>query len=288
MHISGYARSVVAKPRASRRLIAELAFILRALLDEYEAAGLRKIAGHRAALDLAEWFIGGADIAPTALADARASILAERARYGRSSAGLYWQFCGLPVDALLLMIERGDDESTHVLTYARQSVPKADWAAGTKRVEELQRAARMHAAAVDDSPLGSKKPTAGEQIVLVDGFVAERGKTVDRATLKARLGELGRPSTEHLLAFEERFGGLLLPVSRLDYWREDKAFIEVGVWACIDSDAVARGVQDDVYVLDENGAAWCHSLTDPPMPFGESGEELVTRLVLVARTLQSS
>ncbi len=319
---------MVAKPRTSRRRIAELSLVLRALVDEFETAGIRRVAGHRAALDLADAFARTELVTKTALDAVRADVAREKARYGAMNAVLYTQYAGLPIASLLLMVERGDDESEHVLTYASYSVLGADSAAGKKRIEALRSDAAEHVGAIDDAPLPvveerespraqaaesallarSRAGLSPEAVALLErlGSFRDAKQTTDSETLAKLLRELDYPVSESVLAFEETFGGLLLPTTRFDDWRKDRRHTLVGPWAALRSGftipprggehgaatklvPVALGRQDDVYFLDERGAAYYHETVGEPsaIPFGIDGAELVTRLVAAALTYAS-
>jgi len=320
---------VTAKPRTTRRRIAELAFVMRAMVDELGAAGSPDVSAHRAALDLVDAFVRGTEPTAAALEEVRNSVASACKRYGASNAGAYRALCSVPMAALLLMVDRGDDESDHVLTYVGYAVPDLDHAGRTRRVEALRAQASVAVAAVDDTPLPPRKihvaaatraaesallersrtALSGQALALFDLVHPARDarRTADRAALTKRLEELDYPVSEAVLAFEETFGGLLLPTSAFDDWREDRLYTLVGPWAALGGDMsmyprggktaattrlvpVALGPQDDVYFLDERGAAYYHETIGEPgaVPFGADGAELVTRLVMGVLTIAYS
>jgi hypothetical protein len=231
--------------------------------------------------------------------------------------------------ALLLMVERGDDESEHVLTYASYAVLAADATARAQRFEELRAQAVAACAEIDDEPLPvreeqvsastlaiesallerSRAALSGEALALFDAMRPARDakQTTDRATLTELLERLDYPVSEAVLAFEETFGGLLLPTNSFDDWRKDRLYTLVGASAALQVGwsipprggattattrlvPVALGPQDDVYFLDEHGAAYYHETIGEPgaVPFGADGAELVTRLVMAALTYSYS
>jgi hypothetical protein len=314
------------KPRASRRRIAEMAFVLRALVDAIETAGSKNVAAHRAALDLVDAFVRGEPAPLEACKAARASVNAACARYARAGSlppvpkALY----AVPIHSLLAMVETGQDHGAHWLAAAAEAVPHEEPAAAAKRVAALRVEAEARCTAIDDTPLARRQPSAetqaaeralldraraaltGDALALFDavGAVRDAQRTRDRALLAARLDELGYPASEAVLAFEETFGGLLVPVTADEDWRDDGLYTLVGPWAVFasgyrphrrDDDPfgalvpVAYGLQDEVYLLDEQGAPWLHDPTGDTyvVPFGANGAELVTRLVMAAFTYAS-
>lgn len=315
---------MVAKPRGSRRSVAELSFLLRAILDQLAVSGGPKGRAHRAALDLADAFARGEVPAPEALAAAREAVGKAVERLGVASPPAWKALSWLPIEALLQMVERGDDLSDLVLTHAGYALSSLDPRDASARLEALRAAARTRAAALDDAPLPvrvkpfdearraeeaallarSRAALSGEALSLFDFAQPERdaAQTIGRSTLAERLGALGLPASDAVLGFEETFGGLLLPITTLDDWREDRLYTLVGPWAMLTTHSqlprggrtahatplvpVARGPQEDLYFLDERGAPYYHETMGEPgaVPFGADGAELVARLVFGALT----
>lgn len=315
---------MVAKPRASRRQIAELSFVLRAILDDIASVGGSKGKAHRAALDVVDAFVRGEAPTPGALKTAREQVAKAVERLGVGSPSVWQALYWVPMDALLQMVERGDDTSALVLEHAGYALRSAHGGDATKRLEALRARGSAHAACVDAAPLParearppestraaevallarSRAALSGEALALFDFARPERdaAQTTDRATLAKRLGELELPASEAVLAFEETYGGLLLPVTTCGDWRETRLATLVGPWAMLATHSelprggktaetarlvpVARGTQEDVYFLDPSGAAYYHETMGAPgaVPFGADGTELVTRLVFGALT----
>ena len=304
-----------------------MAFIVRALVDAIEAAGSKNVAAHRAALDLIDACVRGDQPTPAAIQAARDAVTKACARYANAyklppvQAALY----AVPIINLLWMVESGQDVSAHMLDGIARAVVDADASAARRRVEELRAQGAAHAAAIDDAPFAprtkranartraieralierSRAALSGDALALFDEIRPARDpkKTANRAALAKILKKLAYPASEAVLAFEAAFGGLLIPVTNDDEWREDNLNTLVGPWAIFESgfrwtqpdgDAgplvpVACGLQDEVYLLDERGVPWYHDPTGDAyvVPFGANGAELVTRLVFAAFTYAS-
>ncbi len=316
------------KPRTSRRGIAELAYVLRALLRDIEAAGSKNVAAHHAALAVVDACVRGEQPTPAAIQAARAAVTKACERYANAyklppiMAALY----ALPIVNLLWMVESGQESAANIVADAARAVLGADAAARRRRIEDLLAEARRHAATIDDGPFWPRKKEvdadaraaerallersraalSGDALALFDaiGPARDADKIAPRARLTERLTKLGYPLSDALLAFEESFGGLCIPVSADAEWREDRVYTCIGAWATVEPDhrwrqsdddppgplvPVAYGLQDDVYLLDVRGGAWYHDPTGATfvVPFGADGAELVTRLVMAAFTYAS-
>ena len=317
----GYARCVVAKLRTNRRRIAELAYVLRAILDEIATGTRVTLDAPRAGLDLADAFVRGERTSATRIREASAAVRAEKKDYGVQSPPSLKAISWLPVESLLGMVGSGDDASAHVLTHADYAVPNGDWRVRAARIQALVLEARAHAATIDDTPFPPKKKQVNARAAAAEAALLERSRaalstgaialfdsirpardrkrTADRKKLTALLRQRALPATEPILAFEEAFGGLLLPTSDLDDWREDGLWLLVGPYAAMTSHhagsprggalgattplvPVALGPNDDVYFLDAEGRAYYHETIGEPsaVPFGANGAELVTRLLM--------
>lgn len=321
-----YSHAMVTKPRASRRRVAEMAFVLRALIDAIEAAGSKNVAAHRAALDVVDAFVRGEPATAAACKAVRDAVTKACARYANawSLPPVQKALYAAPIGALLTMVETGQDLGAYVLEHAAHAVPHEGPAAGAQRVAALRAEAEARSGAIDDTPLGRERPGArtqaaerallertraalsGDALTLLEEIhpVRDAKRTRDRTALAALLAKLGYPASEAVLAFEETFGGLLIPVTTDEDWRDDGLHTLVGPWAVLDSGyrphrrdddpfgalvPVAYGLQDEVYLLDERGAPWYHDPTGDAyvVAFGASGAELVTRLVMAAFTCAS-
>ena len=313
---------MTSKPRASRRRIAEMAFILRALVDAIEAAGSKNVAAHRAALDLVDAFVRGEPATAAGSKAARDAVTKACARYANawSLPPVQKALYAVPIGAVLTMVETGQDHSAYVVEQAANAVPDEEPAAGAARVGALRAEAEARAAAIDDAPIARTRTEESEEALLEQARAALSGDALalfdairpvrdaqrkgDRAAIAKLLEELGYPPSDAVLAFEEKFGGLLIPVTTDEDWRDDGLHTLVGPWAVLDSGyrphrrdddpfgalvPVAYGLQDEVYLLDEHGAPWYHDPTGDTyvVPFGANGAELVTRLVMAAFTYAS-
>lgn len=305
-----------------------MAFVLRALVDDIERAGSKNVAAHRAAIDLVDAFVRGEKTTPAAIQAARDAITKACERYANAyklppvQAALY----AVPMVNLLWMIDRGDDVSAEILDHAARAVVGADKVTGKARVDALRADAAAHAAAIDDAPVAprtkrvsartqaaeralldrTRAALSGDALALFDaiGPARDTKKTASRATLTKRLEKLAYPVSDAVLEFEEAFGGLVIPVTNDEHWREDNMCTRVGVWAMIEPEyqwtqreddppgplvPIAYGLQDETYLLDARGAPWFHDPTGDTyvVPFGADGAELVTRLVMAAFTYAS-
>jgi hypothetical protein len=311
----------------SLRSIAEAAFVLRGLVDAIEAAGSKNVAAHRAALDVVDAHVRGETATPRSLDTIRASLTKACARYANAnklpptSAALY----ALPIVNLLWMVESGEDVLESTFEAAARSVIAEDRDVRSVRIATLREEAASRVAALDDTPVAGRAPhveTASERSLLERSRAALAGnslsafdairpardasKSGDRASLERRLSDASHPAHEAVFAFEEVFGGLLIPVTGDDDWRANRLYTQVGASGLLESGyrfrtsgddddphaalvPVAYGLQDDVYLLDANGTPWYHDPTGDQfvVPFGADAAELVTRLVLAAFTYAS-
>jgi hypothetical protein len=310
---------VVARPRTSRRQIAELSFILRAILDDIAASGGSKGTVQRAALDLVDAFTRGEAPTSEALTSARDDVAKAIERFGVSSPPVWKALYWVPIAALIGMVESGVDSADHVLLHAGYALSSMGAAA---RLDGMRTQARTDAAGIDHAPLPaperaipddvladeaallarSRAAFTGEALELFDFVQPARdaAQTTDRATLAKRLEQHDLPANESVLAFEETFGGLLLPLTTYDDWRDQGLYTMIGPSAMLDTHAapptggtlgettllvpVARGSQEDIYFLDEDGAPYFHETMGErsAVPFGADGTELVTRLLFGA------
>jgi hypothetical protein len=313
--------------RATRREIAELSYVLRAILELIAARGGSKGKAHRAALELVDAFVRGDATTPDALKAAREGVAKAVERLGVFSPPVWKALSWVPLGALLQMVERGDDLSELILEHAANAVHSLDPSVEKDHLDTIREQARVYAAAFDDTPLPARaleyvrRAGAAESLLLARSRAAlpaearalfgfaqperDAGQTTDRTTLVRRLEELGFPVNDAVLAFEETFGGLLLPVTPQDGWRADGLYTLVGPWAMLAAHTsiprggktaaskrlvpVARGTQEDVYFLDEDGAPFYHETIGEPgaVPFGANAAELVTRLVFASLTYAS-
>lgn len=139
--------------RTTRRQLAELSYLLRAILDEVAAAGGPVTEAHRRALDLVDAFVAGDETARDALPDAGAAVTAANARYGVWSPPLQKALYWLPLVALAAMAQTGDDKRDLVVTHAGYAIPGLDWGGATARIDVLRAEAAARCAAIDDTPL---------------------------------------------------------------------------------------------------------------------------------------
>ncbi|MCB9592443.1 MAG: hypothetical protein H6719_06905 [Sandaracinaceae bacterium] len=310
--------------RSSRRQLAELAELVRSILEELGAAkGGPKARGHRAALDLVDAHVRGELVTPEALASARAVLTEGQARLWVHSSPLWRAAYHLPVDALLAVVERGDDLADSILERAEDAVREARLGGLSVDLEALRATALAHAAAFDEAPFaGPTDEDAARDLVLLTrsraalpagvrelfdfaGVERDASQTIDPATLSAGLAERDLPTSEAVLAFEADFGGLLVPLTTQDGWRADGSYTLVGPHAMLSTHSqaprggasgeaqglvlVARGPQEDLYFLDPRGAAYRHWTTNEAgaVPWGADGAELVLRLTIAALTFQA-
>ncbi|MCB9616627.1 MAG: hypothetical protein H6722_29680 [Sandaracinus sp.] len=117
--------------------------------------------------------------------------------------------------------------------------------------------------------------------------------TADRARLTAVLSERGLPSSEAVVAFEARFGG----VRFTDVGRMPGVDFVLGAYALLKDDPSTpkRGSlvpvvlsDDDVwYFLDSEGIVWAEDVEDPePVPFATAATIALARLVLYRRAFE--
>ena len=311
------------KLRVSRRTIAELSFLLRAVLDDLAARGGPQGKAHRSALDCIDAFVKGEPLEAGAVLAARAEIKKLEGRVGAGGPPLWLQLTSLPVEPLLRMAEGDDDRSAIVSERVAEMLRRAEAAGASERFEAMRSEARARAETIDDSLPADEGEGAreaqllamarasfeGQALALFDfvGPARDARKTARRADLSRRLEERGLPACAAVLSFEESFGGLLIPVTTEERWREHGLCTLVGAWAMLEEHPsfdlpnggttaeqkrlipVARGTQEDVYFLDEEGGPYYHETIGEAgaVPFGRDARELVARLMFCALTYAS-
>jgi hypothetical protein len=207
---------MVARPRASLRRIAEMSFLLRAVLDEIAAAGGLKGKAHREVLDLVDAFVRGEAPAREAFEAARANVGKVVGRIGVGSAPLLLALSYVPIDLLMQMVEHGDDLSMHVLEHAAHAMVGGD---APKRVAALHAEAIKRAAAIDDTPIADARKRADGNahdldlpeiaIAYLASCKATRtGEHADGEATRAVVEACGHAAHPAILAFEAAYGGL--------------------------------------------------------------------------------
>ncbi len=115
---------------------------------------------------------------------------------------------------------------------------------------------------------------------------ARRG---DDAALRALLADRQYPVHEPVLAFERRYGGLVMPEAP----GSEGTDWSIGAFACLASDEMKNGAasalvpvayspNDVIYFLDEAGTAWAQDTLEDPsaIPFACDGDRMVARILL--------
>jgi hypothetical protein len=292
-----YLRSVP-KPRASRRRVAELSFVLRAILDDIAAAGGAKGRVHREALVLVDAFADGTTPAPETIAAARASIRAFTGRIGMGSSPDLLALSWVPTTLLLDTIEHGDDLTKGVLAQAQAAILGRP-ADAPQRVQALFDEARARVTIADDVPLPA--PTCEvEPGALADDFPAiatahlasrgarRSGKHADAEGTRAILEGAGHPAHAAVLAFEAAYGGLELFESD-----PDAPALLVGPYAVFSAlrgyraldgglVPVAMACDDVYYALDAKGRGYTNAAMVEGVfrPSANDGRALLTQAVL--------
>lgn len=315
--------------RISRRQLAELSYVLAAISRRIAEAGGPDPEAHRDALALVDAFVRGEKTTKKALRAARDAAMAENNRYGVHSAPLQQARYWLPVGALVSMADTLEDQSELVLTHAGYAMPGdggavLSWGEREARLAVLKDEARAVCAGIDATPLEPPpRPakTSAKEAEHTDvaraaldpavrplferlGAVRSAGVVKSRDAVEKLLRKHGYPVSEPVLEFEERFGGLMVPTTDKEGWRERGEWVLMGVAACIAGGGkkpprggpgnaaqglvpVVMGPQDDVTFLDPSGRAWWHDTIGArdAVPFGEGGPELVARWLCAACTL---
>ena len=211
-----------AKPRASRRRIAEMSLLLRGLLDDIAAAGGMKGKVHREALDLVDAFARSGEAPPPgALAAARSAIAKVVGRIGVGSSPLLMALSHVPVELVLRMVEEGDDLGRYVIEHAVNSVVGRSPEGAAERVEALLAQAHALADGIDevrcpaptdlaDLPVHDLDLPAIAIAHLVARGAHRGGKHADAAATTALLTDRGRPVSPRSCLFEAAYGGLEL------------------------------------------------------------------------------
>ncbi len=214
---------MTAKPRGSRRRVAEMSGVLRGLLDDIAAAGGPKARAHREALELVDAFARGEARPPEAIAATRAALAKVIGRISSGSPPLFSALSYLPIELLLRMVESGEDLSRHVLQHAALAVVGAAPVDAAKRVEELCRRAEELANGIDDTPIAASPDeiTVDRSIhclglpAIAVAHLASRassrsGKHAGADATRALLLARGYQPSPAVLAFEAAYGGLQL------------------------------------------------------------------------------
>ena len=217
--------------RVSRRRIAEVSFLLRALVEQLAAAGGLTGRVHHEALDVIDAFARGDEPPAASLAAARAAVARMVGRVGFGAPPLHQALTRVPIELLFRMVESGDDLSTHLVEHAAHvlaaAVPPGEIGVRAvaerlaARMNELTAQAAARAAVIDDTPRAAPpgETIAGGLAVDLPALallhLASRGaeRSGKHATAKATreiLAAAGRPPPRPVLAFEAAYGGLEL------------------------------------------------------------------------------
>jgi hypothetical protein len=296
------------RARASRRRIAEMSFVLRALLDDMAAVGGLKGRAHREALDVVDAFARGEQPAPEAFAKARAGVAKVVGQIGVGSSPLLLALSHVPIPLLFRMVEEGEDLSKYVLEHAVLAVAGVHPSGAQERVDELCTQAVRLAAGMDDTAV---PPPAHEIVVSGNAHdldlpaiavahlgarkAARTGKHADAKATAALLTSRGSAVHPAVLAFERAYGGLELFESD-----PDAAALVVGPYALFsvtprssgrgdDLVPVAVALDDVCYALDSRGrgftkAAMVEGVFRPSAPDGRS---LLTQAILWRALVES-
>jgi hypothetical protein len=289
------------KPRASRRGIAEMAFVVRGLLDDLATFGGVRARAHREAVELVDAYTRGETPSREAIASARAAIAKVTGRVGIGGPPMFVALSYVPIELLFRMIEDGDDLSKYVLQHAARAVVGDPPGGAAKRVEELHARAVTSATDIDDTPI----PTPPHEIVvegtakdldlpviaiahLTSCAAARTGRHAHAEATRALLVERGYDASPELLAFEAAYGGL-----ELFETDPDAAALVVGPYAFIaaspryssrDGDLVPVAIawNDVYYALDPKGRGFTNAAMVEGVyrPSAESGRSLLTQAIL--------
>lgn len=292
----GQQPGTIAAVRVSRRRIAEVSFLLRALVEELAAAGGLGGRVHREALDVVDAFARGETPSPESLATARAAVAKAVGRIGMGSAPLHVALSYVPMELLFGMVESGDDLSAHIAGHAAHVLRTAGTAGDVDaRVQALSAEAAARAASFDDAP---QEPPAGESVVgglevdlpalalvhLAARGAERSGKHGSAKATRALLAAGSRAASRAILAFEAAYGGLEL------HEGSEPAALVVGPYAL---GAAALGMHDvlvpvamasdDVcYALDAKGRGFtCARMVEGVFrPSAANGRALLAQAVL--------
>lgn len=282
--------------RVSRRRIAEVSFLLRALVEELAAAGGLGGRVHREALDVVDAFARGEAPAPESLTAARAAVAKAVGRIGMGSAPLHVALSYVPMDLLFRMVESGDDLSAHIAGHAAHVLRTAGTTGDVDaRVQALSAEAAARAASFDDAP---REPPPGASVVggldvdlpalallhLVARRAGRIGKHGSAKATRALLAASGHRASRAILAFEAAYGGLEL------HEGGEPAALVVGPYALGSSGPAMQDVlvpvamaSDDVcYALDTKGRGFtCARMVEGVFrPSAANGRALLAQAVL--------
>lgn len=277
--------------------MAELSFVLGALLDDLAAATGARGRVHREALALVDAFTRGANPAPEAIGAARAAVRRFSGRIGLGNAPDLQALSYVPTELMLDMVEHGDDFTKGVLAQAQAAILGRP-ADARQRIEALFDEARARVNITDDVPLAALacevEPAAlGVLPASAAAHLASRnaqrgGRHADEEGTRAILEQSGQPAHAAVLAFEEAYGGLELFESD-----PDAPALVVGPYAVVSAlrgyrarddglVPVAIACDDVYYALDAKGRGFTHAamVEGAFRPSANDGRALLAQAIL--------
>ncbi|MFO0612308.1 MAG: hypothetical protein U0414_06960 [Polyangiaceae bacterium] len=295
--------------------VAALAEVVRTLFADFDARGKTPSANARAALALVERWLGGEAVTTEAFEEAAIAAQEDKIPFAQreKDRALYWANAAAGNLAYAARKARGWKEDE------RATMDAAEYALSSLRVEgvrdraalEAIRAAAYERADKAPKPKAPKTsapkpvrvkdelaPTIGEvanaRLVKLKAVV-EPARRVDDTQLRAFLKERQYPDHAAVLAFDRRYGGIVVA----DSAGETGMDWVYGAYACLSSEAhkAPRGApglrgdaalvpviyspNDVIYFLDGHGKAWCEDTIEGGLaPYAADADRMVARVLL--------
>lgn len=300
--------------------VSALAVVVRTAVGELEASGRPPSGATMAALACVERWVAGSPVTAAELEAARAAAhgASDKAPDGAADRAVSWANAAVGNLAFVASKARGWQNGERAVMDAAEctiSSIGADARGISERLEATRVAALARAIASGALPKAPRGATAAgkprrikaELAAFIGAVPSARlaalkaivdpAKRGDDDALRARLTACKYPVHEPVLAFERRYGGLVMPEAPgcegMDFW--------FGAFACLDGRSgdgprggadlapaagalvpVVLAPNDVIYFLDGDGVAWAQDTIEEPAAtrFARDGDRMVARILI--------